>query len=39
VLVDEAADEIAEKHAEVSADGVDPKRARPFVLAKEVGDH
>src|SRR5207245_11727434 len=38
VLVDIAADEIAEEYAKISADGVDAERARAFVLVEEVGN-
>jgi hypothetical protein len=34
VLVDVAADEIAEEHAEIGADGVNAERARAFVLVE-----
>ncbi len=37
VLVDPAADEIAQEDAEISADGVDAECARAFVLAEKVG--
>ncbi|MBA7674358.1 hypothetical protein ES703_82572 [subsurface metagenome] len=39
MLVDEAADEIAEKDAQIRADGVDTERTRAFVLVEEIGDH
>ena len=39
VLVDVAADEIAEEDAEIGADGVDAERARALVLVEEIGDH
>src|SRR5204863_4646099 len=38
VLVDIAADEIAEEYAKISADGVDAERVRAFVLAEEIGN-
>ena len=38
MLVDPAADEIAEEHAEIGADGVDAERARALVLVEEIGD-
>ncbi|MHC2502844.1 hypothetical protein ACVI8K_009760 [Bradyrhizobium barranii subsp. barranii] len=38
MLVDVAADEIAEEDAEIGADGVDAERARALVLGEEIGD-